>query len=114
MNLAGATLTALAQRAGVTPADVDLWLGPSIAQCSYEVGDELREHFDERFLRKRDHGKWELDVSGAVVADLRSAGADMARVCVSAVDTFVDRAACYSYRRDGAASGRMLSFARWM
>ncbi len=112
-GLAGKTLLSLAHRAGVDPGAVSIWLGPSIAQCSYEVGPELCERFDGQFLRKRNGSKWELDVAGAVVADLERSGAGGHMITRSAVDTYAD-ADCYSYRRDGATTGRMLSFARWL
>ena len=111
LGLAGETLMVLAKAARVAPREVDIWLAPSIAQDSYEVGPELRERFAAEHLRPRAGGKFELDVSGAVVADLLRRGADPTRVRVSAVDTFGD-GACYSYRREGTPSGRMLSYVR--
>ena len=110
-GLAGATLRVLAKAADASPAAVDVWLAPSIAQCSYEVGEELRGRFAEEHLRPRAGGKLELDVAGAVVADLLRAGAARERIVVSAVDTYATPA-CYSYRREGAPSGRMLSYVR--
>lgn len=110
-GLAGETLTVLAKAARVAPSAVHVWLAPAIAQCSYEVGEELRERFDARHLRPRRDGKLELDVGGAVVADLLGRGAAPARVARSTVDTYATPA-CYSYRREGTPSGRMLSYVR--
>ena len=110
-GLAGATLEVLAKAAHVRADEVEIWLGPAIAQCSYEVGEELTEVFDARYMRERGGGKYELDVSGAVVADLLACGADASRIRRSPVDTYRDRS-CYSYRRDGSPTGRMLSYVR--
>lgn len=110
-GLAGATLEVLAKAVHVRADEVEIWLGPAIAQCSYEVGEEITEVFDARYLRERGGGKYELDVGGAVVADLLASGADASRVRRSPVDTYRDRS-CYSYRRDGSPTGRMLSYVR--
>ena len=110
-GLAGATLRVLAKALDVSASEVHIWLGASIAQCSYEVGGELRDVFRDEFLAARADGKYLLDVGGAVVADLLGAGASETRVRRSTVNTYVDPR-CYSYRRDGAGAGRMLSYVR--
>lgn len=110
-GLAGETLRDLAKAARVSASEVHVWLGASIAQCSYEVGADLRAHFDRRFLRDRPGGKYALDVAGAVVDDLYAAGAVPDSVHRSMIDTYADRR-CYSYQRDGAYTGRILSFVR--
>ena len=108
-GLAGETLAVLAKAARVPVTAIDVWLAPSIRQCSYEVGAEFRDRFAAAHLRPRIGGKYELDVAGVVTADLLDAGAAAHRIRVSTVDTFSDLT-CYSYRREGSPAGRMLSF----
>lgn len=93
-----------------TPADaVMAWLGPAIGAASYEVGEEVREAFLARraghascFLATRP-GHWLCDLAGLARRTLEAAGIR----CIEGggFDTFAD-ARFYSYRRDGARSGR--------
>ena len=89
-------------------AEVHVWIAAAIAGCSYEVGPEVAERFSGGVLRKREAGGWELDLSAAIRAELIDAGVDPRRIELSGADTFTDPT-LYSYRRDGALTGRMLS-----
>jgi len=92
------------------------WIGPAIGRCCYEVGHEVaqsvleacgdRRCLEERVAPSRPH----LDLSRAVESQLRSCGVE----CVERVSvcTRCD-SRLHSFRRDGAASGRNLTFA-WL
>jgi len=91
---------------------VQAWLGPAIGGGSYEVGDEVREAFvshdagaAEAFTATRP-GHWLCDLY--VLARRRLAAAGVTRVSGGGFDTFTDHR-LYSYRRDGAQSGRFAS-----
>jgi polyphenol oxidase len=91
---------------------VQAWLGPAIGGASYEVGDEVREAFvghdagaAEAFAATRP-GHWLCDLY--VLARRRLAAAGVARVSGGGFDTLTDDR-LYSYRRDGARSGRFAS-----
>lgn len=88
---------------------VQAWLGPAIGGGSYEVGDEVRAAFVsqdagavEAFAATRP-GHWLCDLY--VLARRRLAAAGVARVSGGGFDTLTDDR-LYSYRRDGAQSGR--------
>jgi polyphenol oxidase len=92
---------------------IQAWLGPAIGGASYEVGDEVREAFvghDPRatgaFTATRP-GHWLCDLY--VLARQRLAAAGVADVSGGGFDTLTD-GRLYSYRRDGARSGRFASF----
>jgi len=99
--------------AGSSPADLVAALGPSIGPCCYEVGDELRDVFGpagQTFFRPGPRGRPHLDVRGANVRLLLTAGLREDRI-----HHLSDCTACrpdlyHSYRRDGAGGGRMISF----
>lgn len=85
------------------------WLGPCIGASSYEVGEEVRAAFvdhDARavscFVSTRP-GHWLCDLAGLARQRLVSAG--LVSVHGGGFDTLAD-ARFYSYRRDGARSGR--------
>ncbi len=88
------------------------WLGPCIGASSYEVGDEVRAAFVGEHAAAADcfastrPGHWYCDLAALARLRLHAAGVD--RIHGGAFDTF-DDPRLYSYRREGAASGRFAS-----
>jgi hypothetical protein len=93
------------------PSDIRAAIGPSIGPCCYKVGPEVAEAtlatFPEEghlLSRTQPSGHAHLDLWAAVATQLREAGIEQietARICTACrSDLF------YSYRRQGAASGR--------
>ena len=88
------------------------WLGPCIGAPSYEVGEEVRKAFLQHdpaaasaFVATRP-GHWLCDL--AALARQRLAAAGVTRIYGGGFDTRTDQR-FYSYRRDGARSGRFAS-----
>lgn len=111
-GLAAGVLEATIATMGTPPARLLAWLGPCIGGGSYEVGEEVRAAFVERqpeasgqFKATRP-GHWQCDLAG--LARQRLVAAGVTRVHGGGFDTLTD-ARFYSYRRDGAASGRFAS-----
>ena len=91
------------------PGQILAWLGPAIGPHSYEVGGEVRDAFLARgdaastaFSPTRP-GHWHCDLYMLAGQRLRAAG--VSRIFGGGFDTFTDPR-FYSYRRDGARSGR--------
>ncbi|HVI55089.1 MAG TPA: peptidoglycan editing factor PgeF [Luteibacter sp.] len=91
---------------------IQAWLGPAIGARSYEVGEEVRAAFVDgdagaagAFAVTRP-GHWHCDLYA--LARRRLAAAGVAQVSGGGFDTLTD-ARLYSYRRDGANSGRFAS-----
>ena len=106
------TLEALA-KAGTRPADLWVAVGPCIQACCYEVSAELAAQFTGTFGGKvvadvagRDH----LDLPAALLTTLTGAGIPREQIDVLPHCTSCDRTRFFSHRRDGAATGRQLSF----
>ena len=94
------------------PAGLMAWLGPCIGAASYEVGEEVRKAFighdpaaTDAFVATRP-GHWLCDL--AVLARQRLQAAGVARIYGGGFDTHADTR-FYSYRREGARSGRFAS-----
>jgi len=109
-GLAGGVIEATVEAMGVNPARVLAWLGPTIAQPSFEVGDDVRTAFvqqhaaaDEAFVRNA-RGRWQCDLY--LLARQRLAALGVTRVTGGEWDTFAERERFFSYRRDGR-TGRM-------
>lgn len=111
-----ATVRHLRERFGVDPASLEACLGPAIGPCCYRIGPEVREAFVRRTGGKT--GAAWLRVGTALHLDLRRAARCLLQDAgVRTVDRVGPCTACTpafsSYRRDGAAAGRQLSFIGW-
>jgi YfiH family protein len=101
---------------GVEPRDVRAAIGPAIGGCCYEVGVEVRAAFARR-SGDATAAAWRiggerlmLDLRVAVAALLERAGVDDAAIvgpCTRCIPAYC------SYRRDGAGTGRQVSFIGW-
>ncbi len=95
-------------------------IGPTISQRNYEVGQDLLEQFvdadpaNARFFANGRDGRYQFDLPGFGLAQLRVAG--VAQAGWTGHCTYADPAQFYSYRRachQGAADyGRLLSAIR--
>jgi YfiH family protein len=92
---------------------VSVWLGPAIGPGNFEVGDEVREAFlsldPEAAGAFQIHAqdKWLADIYRLACLQLRKLG--VRDIYGGGFCTVDDKARFYSYRRDGAATGRMAS-----
>lgn len=111
-GLAAGVLEATIEQMQIPPARLVAWLGPCIGGPSYEVGEEVRNAFVDRspaagacFVPTRP-GHWHCDLVGLARQRLTAAG--IAHVHGGGFDTSTDTR-FYSYRREGARSGRFAS-----
>ncbi|MDR3445109.1 MULTISPECIES: peptidoglycan editing factor PgeF [unclassified Dyella] len=111
-GLQAGVLEATVNALKVPPAQVMAWLGPCIGKASYEVGGEVRDAFmaldvdaGEGFEPTRP-GHWLCDLAWLARRRLQVAG--VPAIYGGGFDTRTDDR-FYSYRRDGAQSGRFAS-----
>ncbi len=115
-NICGKGVAAMVEFFGSDPARIIAAIGPAINSCCYEVDLPVVEAFRnqgggyERFAHPSGEGTWRLDMSGANVAQLRSAGLlaeniEVAEQCVSCTPELF-----FSYRRDNGVTGRQMGF----
>jgi polyphenol oxidase len=107
-NAAGAAVAALAGL-GVDPTSLSAWLGPSIGSCCYEVGGEVAAAFGGEFLRASCEGRYRLDLRAVNHAQLEGAGVAPENIFTHPACTRCGGEKFASYRRDGAAAGRMIA-----
>jgi YfiH family protein len=117
--IAGVTdrTVAAMQALGARPERIAAAIGPTIAQASYEVDEELRARFlaedaaNARFFVAGKPGHWQFDLPGYVAARLVRAG--VGRVENLALDTYAAPDRFFSFRRathrGEAAYGRQMS-----
>jgi len=111
-GLAGGVLEAALSSLPAAPERAMAWLGPCIGMASYEVGEEVRDAFVATdpgatdFFTATRPSHWLCDLAGLARRRLLAAG--IGSVHGGGFDTRVDDR-FYSYRRDGAESGRFAS-----
>ncbi len=135
-RIAEKTVGRMLQEYGSKPGDLIAAIGPSIGPCCYEVGVELvtkftalfadgHEYFDEprtgdepnpiQWLNMKPPGHQpppknvHLDLRKANVSQLKVAGIRPADIHVSELCTACNADLLFSFRREGAGSGRMMA-----
>ncbi len=109
-GLAGGVLERTVRALGVAPERLIAWLGPTISQQHFEVGDEVRSAFmsgdpaSESAFVANARGRWQCDLYA--LARLRLAALGVSDVFGGGWCTYADASRFFSYRRDGQC-GRM-------
>jgi len=113
------TLAALA-REGVQSWRLLVAIGPTIGPCCYEVGPEVARAVAERtrvpevqICSRPRAGRLALDLPRALGLQLLAAGVEASNVSVAPWCTACRSDLFFSYRRDGAAAGRMMAVVGW-
>jgi YfiH family protein len=90
-----------------SPENLFVYMGPSISQKNYEVGPEVTEGFNKKYLEPKGE-KFLLDVSAANYDMLIEASIPEKNIEKSILCTYEMKDLLQSYRRDGIHSGRAL------
>lgn len=99
-----------------SPQKLQAIIGPCIGKCCYEVDTPVRQAFIQNGLawdtcsEQSGDGKWRLDIAAANRDLLIGAGVPADRIQVSAMCVCCQRELFFSYRRDGAETGRQMGF----
>lgn len=100
---------------GARPRDLVAAIGPGIGACCYEVGAQVVEAFAGSVSAVFGAGReWHhLNLRLTNRRQLEAAGVDVDRICDVDECTACLPDQYHSFRRDGAASGRMISYIGW-
>jgi len=114
-SVVGSAIAALARQGN--SRSIAAAIGPCIGPCCFEVGEEVVSAIEDAVpgdseLVKRDRAKPHVDLRRAVRAQLVSLGVEDARIEDVAGCTRCDAERFFSFRRDGARSGRHLAVIR--
>ena len=109
-GLAAGVLEATVDAMRVAPDQVMAWLGPAIGPKAYEVGQDVKNVFDEEHLLANRPGHWLLDLYGVARAKLARHG--LKRVYGGGFCTHTDSRRFFSYRRD--RTGERMAAAIWL
>jgi YfiH family protein len=109
-GLAAGVLEETVRKLGVPPAHLLAWLGPTIGQENFEVGDDVRAAFiavdahSASAFHANPRGRWQCDLYA--LARRRLAALGVNAVFGGGWCTYADPARFFSFRRDGQC-GRM-------
>lgn len=106
-KITAGTLVELNKNYKSNPENLVAYIGPSISKTNYEVGKEVAEKFDGKYLSKKGE-KFLLDVSGLNYDILIESGLKKNNIQKSGLCTYEFSELFHSYRRDGNNSGRSL------
>jgi len=101
------TIDQLKSEFGCRANDLFVYLGPSVSQVNYEVGREVADLFDARYVIK-ENNKLFLDVASANYDMVNNSGVPSNQIQKSSLCSFEYKEMLHSYRRDGKRSGRAL------
>ena len=109
-GLVGGVIESLIEEINVEGNELRVHLGPAISQSAYEVGSEVKTQFLDRnsrfersFIEK--NGKHYLDLYNGAKVILEGYG--ITSISGGNCCTYQDSKQFFSFRRDGACSGRM-------
>ena len=105
------TVKLMEQHFGSISANMKAYIGACIDQCHFEVGPEVLEKFETKYISNRDavSGKGFVDLKAANKAQLLTAGLSNSNIETSPYCTFDDAHRFFSHRRDKGKTGRMWS-----
>lgn len=93
---------------GAKAAYITAFISPCISRQHFEVGEEVAAQFPESFV-DRSFERPHVDLKGFIKQQLVDSGVPIHAITVSEGCTVADSEHFYSYRREGAHSGRMMA-----
>lgn len=104
------TLDEMAIAYGTTSSDCLAYIGTCIDFCSFEVDEDVAQHFGNSFKEwKAEQGKYYVDLKAANTAILIEKGLPENQIEVSPYCTVVHRNHFFSHRAEKGLTGRMLA-----
>lgn len=109
------TFATMMAKHGARRADCIAVVGPAISAPAFEVGAEVLERFQSEFpyaariISNIHDDKGHVDLKEACAIQLEMCGLDREQIFVSDACTMLEPDRWFSYRREGAAAGRIIS-----
>jgi hypothetical protein len=98
LNIAEKTVKAMVSQYGSLTTDIEVFIGPHIRACHFQVGSETAQQFSSSHVIKRDDNLY-VDLGGVILDQLLRAGLLIENMSVSHECTFCDEK-YFSFRRD--------------
>ena len=102
------TLNIMTDEMGCAKEDMLFFIGPGISSNNFEVGSEVSELFESRFVHSK-NGKYFVDLKAHILGQLQGCGIQPGSIDTYPLCTYNEKDLLHSYRRDKEKSGRMFS-----
>ena len=83
---------------GSKSENINIFLGPSIRKCCFEIKDDIIHHFNKKYVTNNRNKKY-IDLSGLIIDQFKEVGIKENNINYSPICTY-DNEMCYSYRRN--------------
>lgn len=87
--------------------NIDVFIGPSIQACCFEVGGDIIDRFNPKFIEQNTNSKYYVNLQDIAKNKLENEGIVKKHIKVSKDCTFCQSERYFSFRREGDKSGRM-------
>jgi len=87
--------------------NIDVFIGPSIQACCFEVGSDIIDRFNPKFIKQNTNSKYSVNLQDIAKNKLENEGIVKKHIKVSEDCTFCQYERYFSFRREGDKSGRM-------
>jgi YfiH family protein len=117
-HISAEVILAMQEHFGTNPGDVEVWLGPSIRQCCYEVDDRVAEPIGHEFglshLIKRFYhpNKYLLNLQSCIRSDLQNSGVRAVHIHDTGLCTSCHTDVTFSHRAEHGRTGRLAGLIR--
>ena len=88
-------------------ADFEIYIGPSIRSCCFEVGHDIIDDFHPKYVENINGGKFKVDLQNLAMDKLMEIKIKRNNIYVNDNCTSCNHENYFSYRRDGKLAGRM-------
>jgi len=105
-NISGKAIRLMQDQFGTDVNKLMLIFGPAIRECCYKVEENFKNYFKDIVERS---GDYYLDLAGVNRAQVLDAGAKIENIFDSGVCTSCQNKDFFSFRREGASCGRLMS-----
>lgn len=113
MEIAGETVKTMVNTYGSNPRDIESVIGPSIGQCCFEVGNEVKEAFIDRmswssmYCETSKSGKSYISLQGIINQTLINSGLKNDNIYICNICTKCNNNIFFSHRGDKGRTGSL-------
>lgn len=106
-NIVLKTIAAMRSEFNARPEDIQIFFGPAIRSCCYQVKEEFQDKFREGLLLRKEG--FFLDLAGINEKQLIRGGVDPAKIEDCSICTGCLNKEYFSFRKEGPFCGRIMS-----
>ncbi len=107
-NITGNAVQMMKTRFKCKPENIVAAIGPGVQQWCYQVNHKTANYFSKKYLVPDGLNHYLLDIQTVIISQLKESGVLDENLEIDRRCTHCEETLFFSYRRDGAQSGRMM------